>query len=283
MIHSISNEVWAFDCQWVPDIASGRILYHLPNECPIEEVLQTIWKEGGATPDDPQPFLRLILCRVVSIAMIIRSVRKDKSISLSLKSLPEDPDDQAQRKESSILKLFLEDGIGSRLPQLVGFNSRNADLRILQQRALIKGMTLPSFSAQLDAKPWDQTHIDLMNMLCKHGKAYTASLREITTLSGIPGKFNISGKDICNLWYQKEYRKIYNHNNFKALSTYLLWLRTAYFSGHFTQEQYSEEQERVRLLIKEEMEKPHGAYLQKYLDAWDDLQKRKSDLENLPD
>lgn len=276
MIHSIQNEVWAFDCEWVPDIASGRVLYNLPDECPTEEVLRVMWEQGGATPDNPQPFLRLIHCRIVSIAMVIRRVYKDKSVKLFLQTLPENPDDPEQRKEISILHRFLEDGIAKRLPQLVGFNSRNADLRILQQRALVKGMAIPSFAAQLDAKPWDQTNIDLMDILCGFGKTYGATLNELAILSGIPGKLDVSGDDVCGLWYQAKYREICNYNNFDALTTYLLWLRTAYFSGRFTAEQYSQEQAFVRQLIMAEIEKPNGAYLQTYLDAWNDLQKRKS-------
>lgn len=283
MIHSIPNEVWAFDCEWIPDVASGRILYNLPNECPTNEVLHTMWAEGGATEENPQPFLRLILCRVVSIATVIRRTYKDGSVRLFLQTLPENPDDPEKRKESYILRRFLQEGIMGKSPQLVGFNSRNADLRILEQRALVKGMTLPSFSNQLDAKPWDQTNIDLMDMFCGYGKTYSATLNQLAVLSGIPGKLDVSGDDVCGLWYQGKYREICNYNNFDALTTYLLWLRAAYFSGCFTEEQYSEEQSRVRKLIMDEIKKPNGAYLQTYLDAWNDLQKRKADAEFLSD
>ena len=281
MISLVLNEVWAFDCEWVPDLTAGRLLYGLSDECPTEEVLHVMWEQGGATPENPQPFLRLIHCRIVSIAMVIRQVLKDKTVRLSLKTLPSNPDDPAQRKESEILRLFLEEGVGKRAPQLVGFNSRNADLRILQQRALIKGMRLPGFSAQLSAKPWEQTSIDLMDILCGFGKTYGATLNELATLSGIPGKLDVSGDDVCGLWFQGKYREICDYNCFDALSTYLLWLRTAYFSGCFSPEQYSNEQAHVRQLIMEEMEKPHGAYLKTYLDAWDHLQQRKSDAEAL--
>lgn len=67
MIKNIPNEVWAFDCEWVPDIEAGRLLYHLPDDLPTQEVLRVMWEQGGATQDNPTPFLRTLLCRIVSV------------------------------------------------------------------------------------------------------------------------------------------------------------------------------------------------------------------------
>ncbi|HPB11823.1 MAG TPA: hypothetical protein PLT74_11220, partial [Kiritimatiellia bacterium] len=126
MIKSIANEVWAFDCEWVPDLLAGRLLYRLPEDLPSDEVLRVMWEQGGASPENPMPFLRTVVCRVVSIATVIRRTLKNGEVQLFLSTLPEAPDDTAQ-DESYILRRFLADGVGARQPQLVGFNSRNAD------------------------------------------------------------------------------------------------------------------------------------------------------------
>ena len=59
--------------------------------------------------------------------------------------------------------------------------------------------------------------------------------------------------------------EILSYNGFDALTTYLLWLRTAHFGGFFNDEKYEKEQGLVAKLLRSLVgEKPH---LQTYLDA----------------
>lgn len=273
-MNMISDEVWAYDCEWVPDLTAGRILYHLPDDAPEEEVLRVMWQNAGATPDNPQPFLRLAYCRIVSIAIVIRRVRKDQSVELSFVTLPDDPEQHEKREEKYILKRFLEDGIGKRNPFLVGFNQRNADQRILLQRALISGMSFPQFANRLQAKPWESQDIDLMERLAGFGKMQGVSLNDVASLSGIPGKMETKGEDVCGLWYRGEYKKILQYNLFDSLSTYLLWLRYEHFSGHLSTEEYAKERAIFRLKLEEEIQKKDGAFLRPYLEEMDRLQQR---------
>jgi len=277
MIKSVPSELWAFDCEWVPDLQAGRLLYHLPDDLPSQEVLRIMWEQGGATPENPTPFLRTLFCRVVSIATVIRRTYKNGEVQLFLQALPENPDDQGQ-DEAYLLKRFLDDGLSSRAPQLVGFNSRNSDLRILTQRAIVHGLSLQSLSTRLDAKPWESPDIDLMDMVSGFGKNYAVSLNEIATLSGIPGKLDTKGEDVCALWYSGQARAIVEYNCFDALTTYLVWLRLAFFSGCFSAAEYGVEQQRVRALLEERVRKPDGAFLQTYLDAWRELKAKTGQL-----
>lgn len=277
MIRTIPEEVWAFDCEWVPDLRAGRLLYHLPDELPDQEVLRVMWEQGGATADNPTPFLRTLVCRVVSIATVIRRTLKNGEVQLFLQALPEDPDDLTQ-DEPYILKRFLNDGLATRNPQLVGFNSRNSDLRILTQRAIVNGLSLRPFSERLDAKPWESRDADLMEMVSGFGKSYAVSLNEIATLSGIPGKLDTTGDDVCGLWYSGRRREIVQYNCFDALTTYLVWLRLAFFSGCLTEEAYRLEQSRLRAMIEERLLKPENGFLKKYLSAWRDLKERTGQL-----
>jgi len=277
MIKTIPNEVWAFDCEWVPDLQAGRLLYHLPEELPEHEVLRVMWEQGGATAENPMPFLRTLLCRVVSVATVIRRVLGNGEVQLFLQALPETPEDPDQ-DEPYILKRFLADGLAARHPQLVGFNSRNSDLRILTQRAMVHGLTLKTLCERLDAKPWESQDIDLMDLVSGYGKNYAVSLNEIATLSGIPGKLDTTGDDVCGLWYSGQRRKIVEYNCFDALTTYLVWLRMACFSGCLTPGGYVLEQQRVRTLLEERLLKPENAFLRVYLDAWRDLKARTGQL-----
>lgn len=273
MIKSIADEVWAFDCEWVPDLQAGRILYKQPEEVSSREVLETMWEYGGKTPENPQPFLKLIQCRIVSIATVIRRVLRNGDIQLFLFALPQNVDDETQ-DEPAILRRFLLEGLAKKHPQLVGFNSRNSDLRILLQRAIIHGIDIKVLSERLNAKPWESNDIDLMDLVSGFGKNTAVSLNELAQLCGIPGKLDTTGYDVCGLWYAGQRQEIINYNCFDALTTYLLWLRLAFVSGMFTQEEYRIEQLRVRKLIEGHAQRPEETYLLTYLDAWRDLKQR---------
>jgi predicted PolB exonuclease-like 3'-5' exonuclease len=275
MIKSVADEVWAFDCEWVPDIQAGRLLYGLPDEVPQSEVLRVMWEQGGATEENPMPFLKTLLCRVVSVATVIRRVSRNGEAQLFLHALPENPDDAAQvQDETYILRRFLLDGLAAHNPQLVGFNSRNADLRILMQRAFTHGLDLKAMGERVNAKPWESRDIDLMELAGGFGKQYAVSLNELARLSGIPGKLEVMGEDVCGLWYGGRAREIVNYNCYDALTTYLVWLRMAFVSGHFTQEKYRIEQRLVRKLIEERAQRAEGAFLLAYLDEWRSLKQR---------
>jgi predicted PolB exonuclease-like 3'-5' exonuclease len=280
MIKAIADEVWAFDCEWIPDLQAGRILYKQPDEVSSKEVLETMWEHGGKTPENPQPFLKLIQCRIVSIATVIRRVLRNGDVQLFLFALPQNVADETQ-DEATLLRRFLLEGLATKNPQLVGFNSRNSDLRILLQRAIIHGIDIKALSDRINAKPWESTDVDLMELVSGFGKNTTISLNELAQLSGIPGKLDTTGEDVCGLWYAGKRQEIINYNCFDALTTYLVWLRMAFVSGKFTKEEYRLEQVRVRKLIEEHAQRPGETYLLTYLDAWRDHKQRTGQIDGV--
>lgn len=278
MFKTVKHEVWAFDCEWVPDPQAGRILYDLPPATPDRQAVEAMWLAGGATEDDPQPFLKTVFCRVVSIAAVRRTRSHSGDVKVDLLWLPRSTDAPDQTQEKSILSKFLH-AIGQRQPQLVGYNSRNADLKILVQRSIANGLSFPEFCRRPD-KPWEgvdyfardnDCHVDLMDIVSSFGKGHTASLNDIATVSGIPGKFDTAGEQVAEMWLNGEWRDVVNYNCFDALTTYLVWLRTAHFAGHFTAPQYEEEQDRVKDMLLELSERPETAFLDRYLEEWDRL------------
>ncbi len=276
MIKKIPDRVWAFDCEWVPDPLAGRLLHGLPDSTPDADVMRRMWDEGGADEIDPTPYLKTAVCRVVSIAAVERLERRGE-VQLSLNSLPHDVGDPGQTSEASVLGKFLE-GIGDRRPQLVGYNSFNADLKILIQRGVIQGIRAAGFCDRPN-KPWEgidyfarggEGHVDLKEVWSGFGKG-TPSLHEMAVQSGIPGKLDIDGNAVADLWLGGDLRRIVQYNETDALTTYLVWLRLAHFAGKFTGAQYKQEQDRVRALIATEIEKPGREHLSHYQEAWDRL------------
>lgn len=279
MFKKILSPLWAFDCEWAPDPLAGRILYDLPEEMPDAEVMAAMWQHAGANEEDPQPYLKTVQCRVLSVAMVARTVARDGSVQLGLHALPRDPDDPAQIKEAHVIGSFLS-GIGERRPQLVGYNSHAADIRALVQRGIVQGLSVGNFS-QRPNKPWEGAdylgkgsdyHLDLKEHVASWGKGMP-SLHEMAVLSGIPGKMEVDGNQVAGMWLEGRLREIIAYNEFDALTTYLLWLRMALFGGHVTPEQYQHEQGLARQMIEGQIA-AGKTYLGKYLEEWDRLRRR---------
>lgn len=260
MFKTVKNLVWAFDAEWIPDPKAGRLLYHLTEDVPDEEVMRTMWKEGGATEENPTPYLKTVLCRVVSIVVMQRLAHKDGRITLNLLTLPRGPQ-AATETEATLIGTFL-DAMGERQPQLVGFNSLGADLRILVQRAIVLGLRSPKFAFRPN-KPWEgvdyfarggESHLDLKEYATPGWGSGSPSLHELALLSGIPGKMETTGNQVAQLWLAGQLDDIIAYNECDALTTYLVWLRMAHFAGHFSDTEYREEQNRVWQLIQQESE-----------------------------
>ncbi|MFI5316032.1 MAG: hypothetical protein ACHQ6T_10030 [Myxococcota bacterium] len=277
MIREVMERVWAFDLEWVPDPLAGRVLHSLPDGASDSQVLAEMWKAGGATEEDPTPFLKTAVCRIVSIAVVERRARAGaEGAALNLLSLPRDPASQEDAREANLVGTFLE-ALGKHQPQLVGFNSHDSDLKILIQRGLVLGLQAADF-ARRPEKPWlgtdyfargSESNIDLKEIVGGWGKA-VPSLHEIAVQSGIPGKVGVDGNDVARLWLEGRLAEIVAYNEMDALTTYLVWLRLAHFAGHFTSASYAHEQGQLRALVEREIAggKKH---LAKYLEEWDRL------------
>ena len=281
MFKTVSNKVWAFDAEWIPDPVAGRLLYKLQDDKTDAEVMQYMWKEGGGKEEDPMPYLKTVMCRIVTVAAIERVIEKGIP-KLHLLSLPRDITDPSQISEKHIVSTFLQK-IGQYKPQLVGFNSASADLKAFIQRAIVLGIQAKAFCTRPN-KPWEgadyfdsrnsEASIDLKDVIGGWGKA-TPSLNEIATLSGIPGKMDVNGQQVALMWLDGKLAEILAYNEFDAITTYLVWLRTAHFGGHFSGEQYQAEQNLVREMIGEEIGKGKQ-HLARYLCEWDRLKDKLS-------
>jgi predicted PolB exonuclease-like 3'-5' exonuclease len=277
MIKNVMKRVWAFDIEWIPDPVAGRILYDISDDTEPADVMKLMWEKGGATEEDPTPFLKTAICRVVSVAALERRQQPDGSVKLNLMALPHDPSNPEESSEAAVVGKFL-DALGKNRPQLVGFNSLQSDLKILIQRGLVLGLSAPGFCERPD-KPWEgidyfargsDWNIDLKDIVGGWGLA-SPSLHEIAVQSGIPGKMGVDGNDVAPLWLDGKLDRIVRYNECDALTTYLVWLRLAHFAGFFNHDAYLREQELVADLLQSEISKGGREHLEEYLEAWNGL------------
>jgi predicted PolB exonuclease-like 3'-5' exonuclease len=284
MFKSVGRQVCAFDLEWGPDPASGRRLYGLPATVTDAEVFDVMWAKAGSTAEKPRPHLKTALCRVLAVAAVIREVQNDGAISLRLTTLPRQLDKLMD--EGELIATFLG-YLGRHRPQLVGFKSHTMDLPILLQRGLVAGISAAEFCRRAD-QGWGSdyfsrhgdAHIDLKQILSGWGLS-TPTLHEQAAAMGIPGQLAAEPPRVVDWWVEGDVRAIAAQSQYDALSTYLLWLRTARFAGFFSQDQYIEEEERVRELVGDRIAQGDH-HLTQYLDQWTRWQIQPADAAVVP-
>lgn len=277
MFKSIESDLFSFDVEWIPDPLAAELLYNVKIEGrqSFEDAMRMIWERNGATSDNPQPYIKTILCRIVSICGIYRHRSRDGVVDLKLVSLPNDLSQPEKCKESAIITAFFK-AVGGKYPQLVGYNSSGADLPILIQRGIVNGLTSYGVCKR-PSKPWEgvdyfaqssDAHIDLAAILGRY--AQTPSLNQVARLSGIPGKMDVDGYAVAEMWMRGELQGIVNYNEYDAFTTHLLWARVAHFAELLSEEEYHREQKLVRELLESEADKGK-IHLLKYIEEWDRL------------
>ena len=275
----IPELVLYFDLEWVPDAAGAKRLFDLPEETTEIEAMQAFWTRAGATEENPRPFIKYLYSRVVSIAFLSRKkIFRDgePTVEFSINSLPKLPLDPDSVDEAQLIERFLYI-VGTRCPQLVGFNSQESDLQVLIQRGLVNDVAAPDFCKR-PAKPWEgidyfdgrngEGHIDLIKRFST-GTKMTPRLDELAKLCGYPGKIDVKGDQVVDLWLAGDLTKIVEYNQIDTLNTYLVWLRMVYFSGKLAEEEYIHEQEVFREFLETESAKPEKAFLSAFLEKWE--------------
>lgn len=281
MIRFVGDTVVAFDCEWIPDIPAARFFERDTAHATDEQCLELLKLKNDITPENPNRVIKYYQSRIVSIAMMTRKmpVAKGQPPELSLSWLPKNFSDKKQLEEKQLISNFLT-AIERRKPQLVGFNAKSSDLRILLQRALILGIPAKGF-LERRAKAWDGFDyfardndgiVDLMEILSGgFNRTAAFNLHDACTLCGIPGKFMTHGNAVFNYWEEGQIDQIIQYNCFDAISTYLLWLRTAWVGGTFSTAQYEDEVDLTRDYLMGLCEHPETAFIEAYLEEWDRL------------
>ena len=269
-----------FDLEWVPDAAGAKRLFDLPEETTELEAMQHLWEHSPKySEEDPRPFLKYMFSRVVSIAFLSRKTHfnreRERVTEFSLNTLPKLPLETDDVDEAAIIERFLYI-VGDRRPQLVGFNSSESDLQVLIQRGLINEITAPAFNERPN-KPWEgpdyfdsrnsEAHLDLLTKFSNRS-GMSPRLDELAKLCGFPGKIDVKGDQVTDLWLERDLTKIVEYNQIDTLNTYLVWLRLVYFAGQIGEEDYHIEQEQFREFLETETEKPEKAFLSQFLDKW---------------
>lgn len=91
------------------------------------------------------------------------------------------------------------------IPTIVGHNVVSFDLRFIWQRAIVLGVRVPNWFPR-DPKPWSGECFDTMTAFA--GARGTIGLDRLCRALGIPGKDDIDGSMVGDLWAAGEYDRV---------------------------------------------------------------------------
>ncbi|MCY3732523.1 MAG: 3'-5' exonuclease [Rhodospirillaceae bacterium] len=249
-----------FDIETVPDTDLGRRLYgvaDLDDEA-VGRIMRFRQRQARQTE-----FLPLVQHRIVAISVILRTGDELHLFSLG--------DEAASEKE--IVQRFF-DGLDRYSPQLVSWNGSGFDLPVLQYRALLHGVNAARYwelgdhdrdfryNNYLSRFHW--RHLDLMDVLAGFQPGGRASLNQVATLLGLPGKLGMSGEQVWDRFLAGELAAIRHYCETDVLNTYLIYLRLQLNRGLLDESRLNSELARVEAKL-EQSAAPH---LQAFLKAW---------------
>lgn len=246
-----------FDIETVPDTAYGRRLYGL-GEASDRAVAELMFSQRRA--EAGTDFLPLEQHRVVAIAAVMRSRETLKVWSVGEEASP----------EKELLERFF-DGLDKYVPTLVTWNGAGFDLPVLHYRTLLHGVTAARYwetgendtsfrySNYLSRFHW--RHMDLMDILCGFQGRGRASLSDMASLLGFPGKLGMKGAEVWDAYQRGELANIRAYCESDVLNTYLIFLRFELVRGNLSPTEHVAEVQRVRQFLCDSTATHHREFL----------------------
>jgi predicted PolB exonuclease-like 3'-5' exonuclease len=120
---------------------------------------------------------------------------------------------------------------------LIHFNGRGFDLPVLFYRSLKH--RIPVATWERSRYTFDSSH-DLCDDLSDFGAVSRPSLNVVSKMLGLPGKTDVEGSQVEDLYSRKERAKIRDYCMQDTLGTYYIWLTLRLIRGEITEETYKD-------------------------------------------
>ncbi len=241
--------ICVFDIETIPDAELVRKTLHLEGD----DIEVSNIAMGEQEAKSGSGFLPLPYHKIVAISAVIAD---DFGVFKKVSSM-----DGANEKEmlSDFLK-FLD----SHNPKLISFNGRSFDVPLLMIRAMKYNLTCSAYfeveNRELGKSKWDnyryrfsdRFHIDLMDHISEFGATRGLKLDVLCSLVGAPGKFDVKGDQVMELFYGGEIEKIKEYCESDVLNTYWLYLKYELLKGNLTIEDFKRSLDIMGLKLADE-------------------------------
>ena len=189
--------------------------------------------------------------------------------------------DEPEYNPHRITEMFWRGWEAYRRPTLVSFNGRTFDLPLLELAAFRYGISAPGWFGGVKSYEQprnrynDQAHLDLYDVLTNYGASrFNGGLNLAATLLGKPGKMEVQGYMVQDLFNEGKLAEINDYCRCDVLDTYFVFLRSRVMVGQLNLEREQEIIARTKdwLIERASAEGTSGgqrAYAS-YLDKWGD-------------
>jgi len=231
--------ICVFDCETVPDtdlIRKNFGVEGLDDAGAISKAQQTYAESHGGSTFLPLPYHRVVALSAV-IADEFGNLLKVGDFG------------NGSDEEEKIIRHFFE-FVEEKNPRLVSFNGRGFDMPMLLIRAMKYNMSFPAWFDQnnprLNKTKWEnyrqrfaeEFHTDLLETLGNFGAVRNLKLDTLCSMAGLPGKYDVSGDQVTDLYYAGKLDRIREYCQSDVLNTYWLWLKYELLKGRLTLEDY---------------------------------------------
>lgn len=162
-------------------------------------------------------------------------------------------------------------------PKLVSFNGKNYDMPLLVLRALKYNISAATY---LDASDkWNNyktrfselKHCDLLESLGA-GSVRGMRLDTLCVMAGLPGKFDVHGDEVLELFYKNELDKIHEYCESDVLNTFMLYLKYELIKGNLTKQDYARSLDLMNEYLKKN--RASSAYLKPFTQSYENEMKK---------
>lgn len=227
--------ICVFDIETIPDVTLIRKIFGFEGDDREVSLLAMSDQEAKSG----NSFLPLPFHKVVAISAVIAD---DFGIFRKVSSIE-------GKDEKEMIKNFLN-FINQKNPKLISFNGRSFDMPLLMLRAMQYNLTCNAYfevdNNELGKSKWEnyrtrfsnRFHVDVMDHLCEFGAVRGLKLDLVCSMVGLPGKYDVHGDQVMELFYAGEIEKIKEYCESDVLNTYWLFLKYEVLKGNMTIEDY---------------------------------------------
>lgn len=231
--------ICVFDCETIPDCDLIRLVKGF--EGSDVEVIEQANKEQEEKSGSA--FLPLVYHKIVSLSAVIGD---DFGRFLKVGDFG-----KGSNSEEEILLDFTS-YLNAKNPRLISFNGRSFDIPLILLRSLRYNIEIPAYfekdNPALNKTRWDnyrqryseEFHTDLLDSLGSFGAVRGFKLDEVCKMANIPGKYEVSGDDVLELYNNGDFVRISEYCQSDCLNTYWLFLKYELLKGSISKKDYQD-------------------------------------------